>query len=267
MHKDNIRKGILLAGGLGTRLLPMTKAISKQMLQVYDKPMIYYSFSLLMLAGIREVLIIANNEALQLYKKLFEDGSQFGMSIQYAVQEKPNGIAQALVIGEEFIDSCPCALVLGDNIFYSACLSKQLQDASNDIDNATVFAYYVQNPSAYGVVQFDSSGKAVRLEEKPKEHLSDYAVPGMYFYPSTASSIAKSLKPSARGEYEITDINKEYMKQGKLNVIKLHRGTAWLDCGTPSSLNDASNFVRTIQERTGLKIADLEEIAAANKWI
>ena len=267
MQAENIRKGILLAGGLGTRLLPMTKAISKQTLPVYDKPMIYYSFSLLMLANIREVLIVANEEALELYKKMFSDGSHLGMTIQYAVQEKPNGIAQALVIGENFIEEHPCALVLGDNIFYSACLSKQLQEASDDVDNATVFAYYVNDPSAYGVVQFDDSGKAIRLEEKPKQFLSNFAVPGMYFYPNNASRIAKNLSPSARGEYEITDVNKEYMKQGKLNVIKLHRGTAWLDCGTPSSLNDASNFVRTIQERTGLKIADLEEIAIANKWI
>lgn len=261
------RKGILLAGGKNTRLYPTTKFVNKAVLPIFDKPMIYYSFSLLMLSGIKEVLIIANTEALELYKKMFNDGSQYGMSVQYAIQEKPNGIAQAFIIGEDFINDCPCALVLGDNIFYSACLSKQLQEANANIDNATVFAYYVQNPSAYGVVQFDDNGKAIRLEEKPKEFLSNFAVPGMYFYPNTVVDIAKKLKPSARGEYEITDVNKEYMQQNRLNVIKLHRGTAWLDCGTPSSLNDASNFVRTIQDRTGLKIADLNEIAKSNKWI
>ena len=267
MYNINMsRKGIILAGGLGTRLAPMTIAVSKQLLPIYDKPLIYYPMSLLMLAQIQEVLIISDEYSLPMYKKLFKDGSQFGMRIQYTIQPKPNGIAQAFVIGEQFIDNDSVALMLGDNIFYGANMSALLKEACNSSD-ATIFAYEVVDPTAYGVVEFDSDGNALSLEEKPKQPKSKYAVPGMYFYSNDVISIAKNLKPSARGEYEITDVNKEYVLQKRLKVVKLPRGIAWLDSGTPSSLNDASNFVRTIQDRTGLKIADLNEIAKSNKWI
>ena len=260
------RCGIILAGGQGTRLRPMTTAISKQLLPIYDKPMIYYPMSLLMLAGIKDILIISDPNNLPLYKKLFEDGSQFGIKISYEVQDKPNGLAQAFVIGEKFIGKHDVCLVLGDNIFYGAGLSETLKKA-NKSKNATIFAYQVENPVAYGVVEFDENMKVKSIEEKPAKPKSNYAVPGIYFYPNSVISIAKNLKPSKRGEYEITDVNKEYLKNNELYVSKMQRGIAWLDSGTPESLNDASNFVRTIQSRTGLKVADLSEIAKSNKWI
>lgn len=264
---DSKRCGIILAGGKGTRLAPMTIAVSKQLLPVYDKPMIYYPMSLLMLAKIRDVLIISDPISLPLYERLFSDGNQFGMKISYAIQEEANGLAQAFVIGHEFINDRNVCLVLGDNIFYGTALTQLLQDADQNLD-PTIFACYVKNPQAYGVVEFDKTTSiAVSLEEKPSNPKSNFAVPGIYFYPNDVVDIASNLKPSARGEYEITDINKHYLKQKMLNVQKMPRGIAWLDSGTPASLNDASNFVRTIQERTGLKVADLNEIAQINKWL
>ncbi len=264
---DSSRCGIILAGGKGTRLAPMTTAVSKQLLPIYDKPMIYYPMSLLMLAKIRDVLIISDPISLPLYERLFGDGNQFGMKISYAIQEEANGLAQAFVIGREFIRDRNVCLVLGDNIFYGTTLTQLLQDADENPD-PTVFAYYVKNPQAYGVVEFDEdTGTALSLEEKPANPKSNFAVPGIYFYPNNVIDIAANLKPSARGEYEITDVNKHYLEQKVLNVQKMSRGIAWLDSGTPASLNDASNFVRTIQERTGLKVADLNEIAEMNSWI
>ena len=264
--KNNIC-GIILSGGKGTRLYPMTKAVSKQLLSIYDKPMIYYSMSILMLAGIRDILLISDPESLPLYKKLFEDGSQFGIKISYKEQAVPNGLAQAFVLGEEFIKDRNVCLVLGDNIFYGAGLTEILKSAASS-GEPTVFAYRVKNPQAYGVVEFDDiTGFAVSIEEKPQNPKSDYAIPGIYFFPNNVVEIAKNVKPSKRGEYEITDVMNEYLKQGRLVVSIMPRGIAWLDSGTPQSLNDASNFVRTIEERTGLKIADLEEIAMLNGWI
>ena len=264
---DSSRCGIILAGGKGTRLAPMTTAVSKQLLPIYDKPMIYYPMSLLMLAKIRDVLIISDPISLPLYERLFGDGNQFGMKISYAIQEEANGLAQAFVIGREFIGDRNVCLVLGDNIFYGTTLTQLLQDADENLD-PTVFAYYVKNPQAYGVVEFDEeTGTALSLEEKPANPKSNFAVPGIYFYPNNVVDVAANLKPSARGEYEITDVNKHYLEQKVLNVQKMSRGIAWLDSGTPASLNDASNFVRTIQERTGLKVADLNEIAEMNGWI
>ena len=264
---DSSRCGIILAGGKGTRLAPMTTAVSKQLLPIYDKPMIYYPMSLLMLAKIRDVLIISDPISLPLYERLFGDGNQFGMKISYAIQEEANGLAQAFVIGREFIGDRNVCLVLGDNIFYGTTLTQLLQDADENPD-PTVFAYYVKNPQAYGVVEFDEeTGTAFSLEEKPANPKSNFAVPGIYFYPNNVIDVAANLRPSARGEYEITDVNKHYLEQKVLNVQKMSRGIAWLDSGTPASLNDASNFVRTIQERTGLKVADLNEIAEMNGWI
>lgn len=258
--------GIVLAGGMGSRLWPMTLAVSKQLLPIFDKPMIYYSVSLLFLAGIRDILIISDEYSLPLYRKLFGDGSQFGVKFSYVVQPSPNGIAQAFVLGESFIGNRDTCLVLGDNIFYGAGLTKLLKDTARS-GNPSVFAYQVKNPSAYGVVEFDSDGNVISIEEKPQEPKSEYAIPGIYFFPNDVVGIAKNVKPSKRGEYEITDVMNEYLKQGRLKVSVMQRGIAWLDSGTPQSLNDASNFVRTIQERTGLKVADLEEIALTNKWI
>lgn len=258
-------RGIILAGGAGTRLHPMTKAVSKQLLQIFDKPMIYYSMSLLMLAKIRDVLLITDEYSLPMYTKLFGDGSQFGMKISYKVQPKPEGLAQAFVLGEEFIGNRNTCLVLGDNIFYGAGLTKILQDAETS-GEPTVFAYRVKNPTAYGVVEFDESGKVLSIEEKPQNPRSDYAIPGIYFFPNDVVEIAKNVKPSKRGEYEITDVMNEYLAQGRLRVQVMQRGIAWLDSGTPQSLNDAGNFVRTIQERTGLKVADLTEISTNNGW-
>lgn len=258
--------GIILSGGLGTRLRPMTTAVSKQLLPIYNKPMVYFPMSLLMLAGIRDILLISDERSISLYERLFGDGSRLGINVSYKVQPKPNGIAQAYVLGEEFIGDRNTCLVLGDNMFYGAGLTRLLLD-SVQRGEPTVFAYRVKDPSRYGVVEFDERGNALRIVEKPKEPMSDYAIPGIYFFPNDVVGIAKALKPSDRGEYEITDVMNEYLGQGRLRVTPMQRGIAWLDSGTPQSLNDASNFVRTIEERTGLKVADLEEISINNGWV
>lgn len=260
-------KGIILAGGSATRLFPLSKAISKQIMPVYDKPMIYYPLSTLMLAGIREVLIISTPRDLPMFRDLFGTGEDLGMKFEYIVQEVPNGLAQAFVLGEKFLGGEPGCLILGDNMFHGQGFSKMLREAASLNEGAYIFGYYVKDPRAYGVVKFDDNGKVLSLEEKPQKPKSNYAVPGLYFYDASVTAKAKDLKPSARGEYEITDLNKEYLKEGSLQVKLFGRGFAWLDTGNCDSLLEAGNYVETIQNRQGFYISCIEEIAWRNKWI